>query len=131
MNEIGEKKRARIAPEARSRRPSTVDTWDFWAVTVMITILQLAACTMAREGSTVVRIVTQGTNATPVIVNAAANGATAQAADNGATPQATSRGALAFASRWWVWVLVGVGVVVAGWLAWKFIFTGARIALIP
>jgi hypothetical protein len=102
------------------------------ALAALLTLTTLlVACTLARDGSTIVRLDSSATNGAPVYVNAAANGANAQHADRGAENGARGSGALSFASRWWVWLLVGIVLVAAGWLAWKFIFTGARLALLP
>ena len=124
-----EKNRATLTEDTPKRDAACLLILTCWFVVALLATLLLTACTIAREGSTIVRIIGAATNGAPVTVNAAANGATAQAADNGASPHATSRGALAVASRWWLWVVVGIVIIIAVWLVWKFVFTGAHIAL--
>jgi hypothetical protein len=93
-------------------------------------LLGLTACTVAREGSTVVSINGSARTNTPVIVTAAANGANAQNAGNRSDLGARGQAATSFASRWWVWLLAGVALAALFWFLKTFIFTGARLALL-
>jgi uncharacterized Tic20 family protein len=93
-------------------------------------MLVIFACTNVREGSVLVISRPSGTNGAPGVITAAANGANAQAAGNHSPLDAKGSASQSFASKWYLWVIVGVAAVLVGWLVWKFVFTGAKLSIL-
>lgn len=91
----------------------------------------MIGCTIVREGSVYVKSTPTGTNTAPGVITAAANGANAQAAGNHSPLDAKGSATQSFASRWYLWVILGAVALFVGWLVWKFVFTGAKLALLP
>jgi uncharacterized membrane protein len=95
-----------------------------------IAIALAAACTIAREGSTIIDYHTPtATNAT-VTITAAANGATAQHAGNHSNLGARAQAQQSLSPKAWTWIVLGALAAAAIWFIWRFVFTSARLTIL-